>query len=194
MKHRARCRDCKQTVYRLLGQIFGSVEPAWAPPWPCRPEALVKDSLVGPLVEQIYEALVSHRGFTSFIGRSAMPNCDFFVPGNPGFVVEIDEKQHFAEPRLITLNLIPDGYKLGFDVNRWRQECLRVRAHDNDPPYRDEQRAWYDVLRDLMPPSRGMAGTVRIMDGSFPFCGIHPGDSAAVEAFKHLVVPVAGIQ
>jgi hypothetical protein len=118
-----------------------------------------------------------------------MPRCDFFVPGKPGFVVEFDEQQHFTEPRLITLNLIPDGYELGFDISRWRQECLRVQARDNNPPYRDEQRAWYDILRDLMPPAMGMGGTVRIMDASNAFCSIDLENSEAVEAFRRLVVP-----
>ncbi len=30
-------------------------------------------------------------------------------------------------------------------------ECDRVHARDNEPCYRDEQRAWYDTLRDILP-------------------------------------------
>jgi hypothetical protein len=39
---------------------------------------------------------------------------------------------------------------MGFDVKRWQAICDTVRATDNDPPYRDEQRAFYDSVRDLL--------------------------------------------
>jgi hypothetical protein len=53
-------------------------------------------------------------------------------------------------------------------------------------PYRDEQGAWYDVLRDIMPPSRDLGPTVRLRDGNHAFCLIDRRDMSAVEAFSQL--------
>jgi hypothetical protein len=144
---------------------------------------------VGLLLGAIYNALVAYRGFDSFVRSNSLPRCDFFVSGSPSFIVEYDERQHFTKPRLITLDRVPAGYKLGFEIAFWRRECERIQARDNDPPYRDEQRAWYDVLRDIMPPALGMGGTVRIRDASSALCSIDLQDSRSVEAFGRLVTP-----
>jgi len=87
------------------------------------------------------------------------------------------------------LELIPEGYPLRFDPHRWRDECEVVDARDNDPAWRDEQRAWYDALRDLMPPQFGLGGTSRIIDQSRVFCAIDSSDAGAVEGFRQLVDP-----
>jgi hypothetical protein len=33
--------------------------------------------------------------------------------------------------------------------------CEEINAKDNYPPYRDEQRAWYDTLRDFLASDKG---------------------------------------
>ena len=59
--------------------------------------------------------------------------------------------QHFTKPREIALGLYPQNIPYGFSVERWRKLCESLDKRDNDPPYRDEQRAWYDTLRDFAP-------------------------------------------
>ena len=36
-----------------------------------------------------------------------------------------------------------------------------IAAEDDDPPFRDEQRAWYDALRDFVPAFEGLQPTVK---------------------------------
>ncbi|MDE2185067.1 MAG: hypothetical protein KGJ78_18795, partial [Alphaproteobacteria bacterium] len=79
--------------------------------------------------------------------------CDFYVP-RANLIIEYDERQHFTEPRALTLELYP-SLSLGFDIPRWLNACRKIRAHDNDPPYRDEQRAFYDALRDILSQPNG---------------------------------------
>ena len=185
--HPKRCRQCKAAVAELLRQTFGAVEPNWASGWPCTPDAVGQLARVGPLLLGIHQALQAYRGFQAFVGRPLLPRCDFLVPSSPPFLVEFDEVQHFTEPRAITLERIPPDYPLGFDRAQWLERCRVLRQRDNDPPYRDEQRAWYDVLRDLLPSAYGLGPTVRLMDASTAFCELVPADVTAREAFRSLI-------
>ena len=69
-----------------------------------------------------------------------MAPCDFWVP-DPGFIVEFDERQHFTIPRKLALSKYPAVQPLGFPQERWIVLCEHHTAKDNDPCYRDEQRA-----------------------------------------------------
>ncbi len=52
--------------------------------------------------------------------------------------------------------------------------CEHHGARDNDPPFRDEQRAWYDTLRDLVPTISGIEPTVRLYARDQAWCSLDP--------------------
>ena len=113
-----------------------------------------------------------------------MPNVDFFVV-DPGFIVEFDESQHFTEQRMISLKACPSDLQLGYDRQQWTDLCGTLRKKDNDPPFRDEQRAWYDTLRDFAPSILNLKPTVRLFSKDRVWCELHPDDPKDVEYFKN---------
>lgn len=112
----------------------------------------------------IYCKLQALRGCNDFVKVKKLSPVDYYVP-EPGFIVEVDESQHFTEQRKVTLKSYPEHLRLGFDKSRWITLCASYQRKDNDPPYRDEQRAWYDTLRDFAPLHLGIFPTARIFPG-----------------------------
>ncbi len=184
--HNERCRRCKKTIEKLLEKIYGKVETNYKFNIGTHPEDFRNTSYYHKLKE-IYEMLQKHRGFKEFVRTQFLPRCDFFVP-NPGVIVEFDESQHFTLPRKITLELYPERLELGFDRRKWIALCERINARDNDPPYRDEQRAWYDTLRDFLPIMKGLKPTIRVFAKSFVWCSLNPDDPKDVKIFKKLLL------
>lgn len=88
---------------------------------------------------------------------------DFFIPAK-NIVIEFDERQHFTLPRAVSLKAYPDRTKLGFDKGKWIKLCEDINAGDNSPEYRDEQRAFYDAIRDIMAPRMGLKPVIRIFE------------------------------
>jgi hypothetical protein len=111
----------------------------------------------------IRRALRDLRGFEGFARPGLRLACDFFLLGEQ-LIIEYDERQHFTAARACTLQLYPPEAPLGFDARVWLAECLRIDARDGDPPYRDEQRAYYDALRDLLAAGQGMR-LIRVRHG-----------------------------
>lgn len=169
----------------LLERIYGRVEESHSLGLPTSVEAW-RDSPYGTTLEAIYSALVEHRGFGDFVRRPKLPPVDYFVP-KPGFIVEFDERQHFTEPRRIALSLYPADVAMGFDRERWMQRCSEVDAHDNDPAYRDEQRAWYETLRDFAPAVLKLRPTVRLMASAREWCRLDAGNANDVLQFRELI-------
>lgn len=185
-RHPGRCPACKLAVERLLGETFGSVRAAWATGWPCRLDDL-NEHAAAPLLSSIHEALVAHRGHSVFVRAKKLPSCDYYVHGKPGFIVEYDESQHFTAPRARVLSLIPATHPLAFDLSRWTLLAQEMNAKDNDPPYRDEQRAWYDVLRDVLPIEHGLGPTSRLLDREVAYCELNPRSPADIATFKRML-------
>ena len=98
--------------------------------------------------------------------------------------MEFDESQHFTRLRESALSCYPDDQPMGFNKVRWQKLCDKHNARDNDPYYRDEQRAWYDTLRDLVPPTLGFQPTVRIYARDEAWCSLDPCKDDDVEHFK----------
>jgi hypothetical protein len=98
--------------------------------------------------------------------------------------VEFDENQHFSAPRLVSLSLYPLEFKAGFPLLRWRELCLEIDAKDDEPFDRDERRAWYDVLRDLVPTVHGFCPTVRLYAGEFAWCSLDSSSAKDREIFS----------
>jgi hypothetical protein len=133
----------------------------------------------------IFNALQDYRGFRDFV-KARYIDADFFVV-NPGFVVEFDESQHFTGPRKISLEMYPEEKKTGYPKERWIAYCDKMDKRDNDPPYRDEQRAWYDTLRDFLPEIKGFQATVRLYAGEMEWCRMDPGNPVDIEKFRSLL-------
>ena len=180
-----RCPQCKETIKRLLKKIYGKVEENYKFDVGTRAEDF-KGSHYYNKLREIYEVLQSYRGFKEFVKAKTLPNCDFFIP-NPGFIVEFDESQHFTSHRKIAIEHYPSDLRLGFNRERWSRLCEKINAKDNDPPYRDEQRAWYDTLRDFIPAILGLKPTVRLFAKDFVWCSLDPDDPKDVERFKRMI-------
>ena len=84
-------------------------------------------------------------------------------------------------------NRRPDEQPLGFSAARWSGLCEHHDAEDNHPPYRDEQRAWYDTLRDLVPPHEKLHPTVRLYARDLKWCSLDPDNSDDRQRFSALL-------
>jgi hypothetical protein len=124
------------------------------------------------------------RGHSTFASSGKSLSCDFFVPAER-LVIEYDERQHFTVQRARSLELYPPDLALGFDRQEWLTACRTIRATDPTPPYRDEQRAFYDSLRDILAAGNGVR-LIRLRYGTFDWTG--PG------AEEHLGNLLAGGQ
>ena len=156
--------------------------------WSTQPSEYVNTPLEAPL-ERVVAAIEAHRGHRvcNFVRASHLAPCDFWVP-DPGFVLEFDESQHFTAPRRAALSVYAADLPLGFSSARWMDLCERHDATDNDPPYRDEQRAWYDTLRDLVPMLHGYAPTVRLYASDWVWCALDPARPADRRRFTEVAL------
>jgi hypothetical protein len=183
--HCEHCRACKQRVSDLLAAIYGQCRTNCQFPWPAKP-ADYERSVIGDVLRRIQSGLGDLRGHRDFIKSALMPPCDYFVV-DPPFVVEFDENQHFSPARLVTLMNYPEKPAVGFWITRWQNLCREINAQDDTPIDRDERRAWYDTLRDLLPPQHGFKPTVRLYAGALEWCALDPAKPADREAFRQLI-------
>jgi hypothetical protein len=180
-QHSAHCRACKERVRELLTAIYGDCRANVQFPWPSHPQDYA-DTYSSDLLEQIRSALGDWRGHRDFIKSAQMPPCDYFIP-DPPFIVEFDENQHFSQARLVTLNNYPANTSIGFPISRWQNLCREIDARDDKPFDRDERRAWYDTLRDLVPRIHGFTPTVRLYAGEFDWCRFAAASTTGPEQF-----------
>ena len=84
--------------------------------------------------------------------------------------LEYDEIQHFTYQRQLALEAYPKDIHLNYDKNTWIKLCktLHRKMHKAKDPYRDEKRAFYDSLRDILIPKHGYK-LVRIYHGQINF-------------------------
>jgi len=141
---------------------------------------------LGGLLDRIYDDLQRYRGFERFVRSTKLSPADFFVPSH-SLIVEFDESQHFTKPRDITLSHYPDNREFGFSVKRWRILCEQLNKRDNDPPFRDEQRAWYDTLKDFAPLRLRVGQTVRVYSRDFVWCSLNPRTKADLHTFERFL-------
>ncbi|MEI6334081.1 MAG: hypothetical protein WCS87_05940 [Methylococcaceae bacterium] len=185
-QHNERCRDCKLTVSNMLAGLFGKVQDNWDLNLPCRLADYINTDLADTL-ETVHEALQKHRGFNQFVRSKKLPRVDYFIP-DQNLIVEFDESQHFTKPRDIALSHYPQGKDYGFNVEKWRELCQKLDKRDNDPPYRDEQRAWYDTLRDIAPQLKGCKQTVRLYSRDFVWCSMNPNSESDLLRFEQIIL------
>ncbi|MCP9486551.1 MAG: hypothetical protein MSC30_11865 [Gaiellaceae bacterium MAG52_C11] len=91
-------------------------------------------------------------------------------------ILEVDETQHFNRYRALTLRHYPEGARVAFPIERWierSEKKLRLEGGGFGKPKpplfpaehgRHMQRAFRDMLADLLPPEHGFAPTLRIAD------------------------------
>jgi len=117
-----------------------------------------------PIVfKNILTALEQARGFR-IKGRKGLALAfDLYLPKVKA-VIEFDERQHFTPLRAVALRVYPAQLKLGFDKKRWIRLAEKIRAGDNSPAYRDEQRAFYDAIRDIYAVKLGLRPVIRIFE------------------------------
>ena len=186
-RHSERCRECKIRVKQLLGRIYGACLRDHRFQWETSLTAYV-GTPIGSVLRDVAGVLEGYRGYGigAFVRSKVLAGCDYWVP-DAGFVVEFDESQHFTRPRKLALSVYPDAHPLGFPTRRWRKLCEHHDARDNTPPFRDEQRAWYDTLRDLVPSVRGLQATVRLYARDRVWCSLDPESRADRECFSNLI-------
>ena len=151
----------KEALKKVLEREFGTVELNRGFDWLVVPHEGTMDEAVA----RIYQKLVRYRRFHEFSTPGRKLHCDFYVP-NRRLIVEYDERQHFTEPRALCMEEYPKGLMLGFDRKKWIEVSRATRARDNEPLYRDEQRAFYDTLRDFLAVSNDFT-LVRIEHGEW---------------------------
>jgi hypothetical protein len=183
--HSAHCRACKERVGELLAAIYGNCQVNHSFPWSALPPDYVNTSL-GGLLKRIQSELGNFRGHRDFIKSAQVPPCDYYV-SDPPFILEFDESQHFTRPRAITLALYPDDLQLAFSPSRWRELCCEINAVDDQPFDRDERRAWYDTLRDLLPSLHGFRPTVRLYADEYPWCSLDASSDSDQAIFHGLL-------
>ena len=92
-------------------------------------------------------------------------------------VLEVDESQHFTGPRAVTLTAYPDQVALGFPHDLWLTRARERTGREPgggfgrpcpplfpEPGGRHSQRAFRDMLADLLPLEHGWLPTIRISD------------------------------
>lgn len=178
---------CKTRVGQLLERIYGAFLPNQQFGWKTRLEAYA-GTPIASVLRDVAGILEKYRGngIDTFVRSNVLAGCDYWVP-DPGFIVEFDESQHFTRPRKLALSAYADTHTLGFSARRWMQLCEQHDAKDNDPAFRDEQRAWYDTLRDLVPPTQGFQPTVRLYARDQVWCSLDPDSREDRERFSDLI-------
>ena len=187
-RHSERCPECKIRVRELLERIYGTCLQNHKFSWSAHFSSYAGTPIFYTL-RKVATALEAYRGFSfeDFVRAETVAPCDFWIP-NPGFIVEFDESQHFTIPRKLALSAYRDDHPLGFSRDRWIALCEKHNARYNDPPYRDEQRAWYDTLRDLIPSLEGLQPTVRIYASDFAWCSLDPDSSNDLRRFSDIAL------
>jgi hypothetical protein len=155
----------KEALAALLRARFATVEREVVFPWLTVPPVDQMDDTVSA----IYKALQGMRGYSAFVTFGKSLCCDFFVPAER-LIIEYDERQHFTMQRARALELYPADLTLGFDREEWLTACRTIKATDPTPPHRDEQRAFYDSLRDIL-AARNNVRLIRLLYGTFDWTG-----------------------
>ena len=186
-RHSERCPECKIRVRELLERLYGTCQTNRRFRWGAN-LAAYRGTQIEPTLRNVAAALKAYRGFgvNAFVKTKFLAPCDFWVP-DPGLIVEFDESQHFTTPRKLALSQYPAEHSSGFSADRWIALCEHHDARDNDPEFRDEQRAWYDTLRDLVPSLEGLQPTVRLYARDRAWCSLDPDNSDHLKTFSDLI-------
>lgn len=187
MHKQQNCKKCKKVVESILNKLYKDirVEYTLEPKLPTSVKG--NESIEYPKVmKDIYNALGEFRGRNDFVKRKSLNPVDYYIPRTKQ-IIDLDEPQHFTALRKLALSMYPDDLELGFDRDRWMELCKKHDRHDNSPIYRDEQRAWYETIRDFAPSILGLPPIIRVYEKDYTWCDLHPENPADVRTFKKLV-------
>jgi hypothetical protein len=173
----------------MLSKIYGDVIRECRIQVETNPEHF-SETQYAECLRAIHANLAGFRGHDGFAKTKTL-RVDYFVPSE-NLMVEFDESQHFTDARKIALEHYPGSLDTGFSLSRWEGLCLSLDKHDNEPPYRDEQRAWYDTIRDFYPSENGMKPIVRLYAGDMRWCSLDPENPDDVEFFKTRFIEPSG--
>ena len=185
------CSECKNVLLELLIQIYGEVKTNYKIDVGTIPDDF-KNSAKYETLKNIYDKLKSYRGFTNFVKSRKLPPCDYFLP-NQGKIIEFDESQHFTKLRELSLKDYPKDTNINYKKEKWIKLCEKINAKDNNPYYRDEQRAWYDTIRDFLPSldileTKDIKSISRLYAKDFEWCSLNPNKSSDIFKFKEFLV------
>jgi len=163
-RNRNPIKNARRTAFKnILEKHFGKVEIEKKFPEIYIPN-LSNRLAMGADLQRILDRIESFRDMKIAKWQTnRMLSFDFFVT-RINVAVEFDERQHFTLPRAASLRAYPDSAMLGYDKGKWIRLCEEINAGDNSPAYRDEQRAFYDAIRDIMAPRIGLKPVIRIYE------------------------------
>ena len=152
----------REALRKTLSELWGPVEVEKKIQGISVPD-LKNRSDIDPTLQIILQKLEGYRQISIQGKKNWVLAFDFFLP-RIGVAIEYDERQHFTPLRATALRAYSSKIKLGFDKERWIRLSEEIRAGDNSPIYRDEQRAFYDSVRDILAPRMGLKPVVRIFE------------------------------
>lgn len=152
----------REALRRVLAARWGEVQTEVRLDNLFVPSLSTRD-LMAPELSAVLEAIESVRGTRVYGRERHRLCCDLYLPAQR-LIIEFDEKQHFTLPRAASLRAYPRNVRLAFDRERWIRLSSEIRAGDHNPPYRDEQRAFYDSVRDLLAPELGYLPVLRLFE------------------------------
>jgi hypothetical protein len=159
-KHSLKPKEQRKALEQLLETLYGKVDKEKSFDWLVVPDP---NTMPKGVLKDIHIKLSLLRGHSDFVTPRRHLKYDFYLPSRD-LVIEYDERQHFTVQRAAALRLYPSKHALGFDRNDWIDVCDRTQAVDKSPVYRDEQRAFYDSMRDLLAAANGIR-VVRLRHG-----------------------------
>jgi hypothetical protein len=139
-------------------------------------------------LRQILDAIEAHRSIAVQGRKGHRLAFDLFLE-EVNLPIEYDERQHFTPLRAASLRSYPHSALLGFDRRKWIRLCEKIRAGDNSPAYRDEQRAFYDSVRDIVAPRVGLLPVMRVFEEDV----IWEKDGAKSQAGKQILAEIDAV-
>jgi hypothetical protein len=156
-------KNARREAFRqILEKKFGKVELEAKFDFIKVPDFQNRDSIPYEL-RKILDEIEKSRNINIKGKKNLKLRCDYYIP-DINLIIEFDENQHFTPLRAVSLKFYPENIKTGFDIKRWEQLCDQIKAGDNSPLYRDEQRAFYDSIRDIAAFRAGFPPLVRIYE------------------------------
>jgi hypothetical protein len=125
----------RKILKKVLESLYGTVHTEWKSDEIWVPDLTNRDG-IDPEVRIVLDAVESHRGRIVKGRKGHRLAFDFYLT-ELKLPIEFDERQHFTPLRTVSLRNYPQGAQVGFDLQRWIGLSEKIRAGDNDPPYRD---------------------------------------------------------
>ncbi len=140
----------KKALLNLLTEFDKSIERELSP------KKLGFKPIDKEISEKLLKGVLSYRNCQDQIFDNFYRTRFDYVFRNRKLIIEYDEKQHFSEPRALTFSLYPEIF-LHFDKEIYKKLCEDTKntTGSGKTPFRLEQRAYYDSLKDLTAAKNG---------------------------------------